>query len=172
MIYLILFWEFFKIGLLAVGGGLATLPFLFELAEKYPWFDVKTLTDMVAISESTPGPLGVNMATYAGFSAAGISGGIVATLGLVVPSLLIIILLAKAMNRCRENCRVQRVFYFIRPAVVALILGASWHLAKLAVFDAKTALICLGMFAAVHYFKRSPILYICAGAVLGIVLKL
>ena len=103
MTYLLLFAEFFKIGLLAVGGGLVTLPFLFDLAEKYPWFDVKTLTDMVAISESTPGPLGVNMATYAGFSAAGIGGGIVATLGLVLPSLLIIVLLAKVLQKYRNH---------------------------------------------------------------------
>ena len=172
MIYVLLFWEFFKIGLLAIGGGLVTVPFLFNLSNKYGWFSHQELVDMIAISESTPGPLGVNMATYAGFNTAGFGGGIIATIGLTLPSLVVIVWVSKMLFRFRDNCYVQTGFYAIRPAVVALILGASWHLAKLAVFDAKTALICLGMFAAVHYFKRSPILYICAGAVLGIVLKL
>ena len=85
MIYVTLFFEFFKIGLFAIGGGLATIPFLFQLTEKFDWFDVAELTNMIAVSESTPGPLGINMATYAGIQAAGLFGGIVATLGLVVP---------------------------------------------------------------------------------------
>jgi len=91
MIYLILFGEFFKIGLLAIGGGLVTVPFLYEMAENYAWFDTLELTNMIAVSESTPGPIGVNMATYAGFSAAGIMGGIIATLGLITPSMIIIV---------------------------------------------------------------------------------
>ena len=82
-----LFLEFFKIGLFAVGGGLATIPFLHQLAEKYTWFTVETLVDMIAISESTPGAMGVNMATYTGFTTAGIPGSLVATLGLVLPSI-------------------------------------------------------------------------------------
>ena len=85
-----LFLEFFKIGLFAVGGGLATIPFLHQLAEKYTWFTVETLVDMIAISESTPGAMGVNMATYTGFTTAGIPGSLVATLGLVLPSIVII----------------------------------------------------------------------------------
>ena len=86
MVYLQLFVEFFKTGLLAVGGGLATLPFLKEIAQTYSWFSVSQLTDMIAISESTPGPIGINMSTYAGFHAAGIPGAIVSTLSLVLPS--------------------------------------------------------------------------------------
>ena len=82
MIYLLLFYEFFKVGLFAIGGGLVTVPFLFDLSAKYSWFTTKELADMIAISESTPGPLGVNMATFGGFHAAGIWGGIIATLGL------------------------------------------------------------------------------------------
>ena len=76
MTYLILFLEFFKIGLFAVGGGLATLPFLSELAGKYPWFDESMLGNMIAVSQSTPGPIGINMATYAGFNAGGVLGGL------------------------------------------------------------------------------------------------
>ena len=95
MIYLVLFWEFCKIGLLAIGGGLVTIPFLMELTDKYDWFSKQQLADMIAVSESTPGPIGVNMATYGGFNAAGIWGGLAATLGLVFPSLVVIVLISK-----------------------------------------------------------------------------
>ena len=93
MIFLQLFWEFFKTGLFAVGGGLATLPFLYRLADKYPWFSAKQIPDMIAVSESTPGPLGINMATYTGFQHSGVIGSIAATFGLVLPSVIIIILI-------------------------------------------------------------------------------
>lgn len=73
MSLLILIFEFFKIGLFSVGGGLATLPFLYRLADKYPWFSAKQIPDMIAVSESTPGPLGINMATYTAFSTAALS---------------------------------------------------------------------------------------------------
>ena len=91
MIYLLLFWEFFKTGLFAVGGGLATLPFLTQMSVSHPdWFTTQMLADMIAVSESTPGPIGVNMATYVGYTVAGIPGAIVATCSLVLPSLIII----------------------------------------------------------------------------------
>lgn len=98
-----LFLEFFKIGLFAVGGGLATIPFLHQLAEKYTWFTVETLVDMIAISESTPGAMGVNMATYTGFTTAGIPGSLVATLGLVLPSIVIIIIIAHFLKQFSDS---------------------------------------------------------------------
>ena len=94
MIYLQLFWEFFKTGLFAIGGGLATLPFLYEVSDKTGWFTHGQLIDMVAVAESTPGPIGVNVATYVGYTTAGIPGGIIATLGLTVPSLTVILIIA------------------------------------------------------------------------------
>ena len=103
MIYLILFYEFFKVGLFSIGGGMATVPFLMELADKYPWFTKQELANMIAISESTPGPIGINMATYAGYQAAGIPGALTATLSLVFPTMVIIILVAKFMSDFSEN---------------------------------------------------------------------
>ena len=103
MIYAILVWEFFKIGLFAVGGGLVTVPFLFNLIDVYHWFTAQELTDMIAISQSTPGPVGINMATYAGFKVAGWGGGIVATLSEVLPSLIVVYFLARALNKWHEN---------------------------------------------------------------------
>ena len=104
MTYLLLFYEFFKTGLFAVGGGLATLPFLYDMAARHPeWFTTSQLADMVAVSESTPGPLGVNMATYVGFITGGIPGALVATIGLVTPSIIIILIVAAFLKRFRER---------------------------------------------------------------------
>ena len=121
MIYLILAYEFFKIGLFSIGGGMATLPFLMDLTNKYDWFTVSELTNMVAISESTPGPVGINMATYAGYNAAGVLGAVVATLALTAPAWIIIIVIAKFLENFSENTNVKAAFYGIRPAVAALI---------------------------------------------------
>ena len=172
MIYLILFYEFFKIGLFAIGGGLVTVPFLFDLAEHYPWFTTKDLVDMIAISESTPGPLGVNMATYAGFKAAGIGGAVIATFGLVSPSVIIIMLISKLLNKFRNNVWVDSVLSGIRPAVIALILFAGWEVAKLAVVDWRTLVLFLLFWTAIHFYKKSPIFYIVISAVIGIVFKI
>ncbi len=172
MIYWLLFYEFFKIGLFAIGGGLVTVPFLFDLAEHYPWFDAKDLADMIAISESTPGPLGVNMATFAGFKTAGILGSLCATFGLVLPSVVIIILLSKLLKKFRDNQWVCSVLAGIRPAVIALILFAGIEIAKLAVVDWKTAVMFVSFWVVIHFYKRSPIFYIIISAVIGIILKL
>lgn len=172
MIYWLLFFEFFKIGLFAIGGGLVTVPFLFDLAEYYPWFNASDLADMIAISESTPGPLGVNMATFAGFKAAGVSGAITATFGLVFPSVLIIIVLSRLLKKFRDNSVVCSVLSGIRPAVIALILFAGIEIAKLAVVDWKTLGLFVCFWAAIHFYKKSPIFYIVISAIAGIALKL
>lgn len=127
-----LYWEFFKTGLLAVGGGLATLPFLSRLADKTGWFTQQDLADMIAISESTPGPMGVNSATYVGFKTAGVPGGVVATLGLITPSIIIIIIIAAFLKNFSENPYVQNVFRHLRPASVALITAAGISVAYIA----------------------------------------
>lgn len=172
MIYALLFFEFFKIGLFAVGGGLVTVPFLFDLAEQYPWFGVQELADMIAISESTPGPLGINMATFAGFKAAGVLGGIAATAGLVFPSVVIIVWISKLLDKFHDYPCVQNVLYGIRPAVVALILTAGWEIGRLAVSDWLGGGLFAAFFLLIHFWKKSPIFYILLSAVAGIVLKL
>ena len=126
MIYLRLFWEFFKVGLFSVGGGLATLPFLYSLGAKTGWFSTADVANMLAVSESTPGPIGVNMATYVGFDCAGVLGGVVATLGLVTPSVIVIVLIAMALQAFRTNKYVDAAFYTLRPASTGLIAAAGW----------------------------------------------
>lgn len=135
MLYLRLFWEFFKTGLFAVGGGMATLPFLYSMSDATGWFTHAQLADMIAVSESTPGPIGVNMATYVGFSTAGIPGAVVATLGLITPSVIIILIIARVLAAFRQNKVVDAAFYGLRPCSVGLIAAAGLLVVKIALFD-------------------------------------
>ncbi len=132
MILVQLFLEFCRVGLFSVGGGLATIPFLTDLGQRTGWFNSGDLADMIAISESTPGPMGVNMATYVGFHTAGIAGGIVATLGLVSSSIVIILIIAGFLQKFRRSKAVDGVFYGLRAASVALITAALLQVAKIA----------------------------------------
>ena len=135
MLYLRLFWEFFKTGLFAVGGGMATLPFLYSMSDTTGWFTHAQLADMIAVSESTPGPIGVNMATYVGFSTAGIPGAVIATLGLITPSIIIILIIARVLAAFRQNKYVDAAFYGLRPCSVGLIAAAGLLVVKIALFD-------------------------------------
>ena len=135
MLYLRLFYEFFKTGLFAVGGGMATLPFLYDMADSTGWFTHGQLADMVAVSESTPGPIGVNMATYVGFSTAGVPGAVVATLGLITPSVIIILIIARVLAAFRQNKVVDAAFYGLRPCSVGLIAAAGLLVVKISLFD-------------------------------------
>ena len=134
MIYLLLFYEFFKIGLFAVGGGPATIPFLMNLTERYSWYTKQELLDMIAVSESTPGPIGINMATYVGYHTAGIPGAVLATFALVLPAFLIMLFVARLFMQYQNNRTVQAVFSGIRPAVAGLILYAAWTVLRVTAF--------------------------------------
>ena len=176
MIYLQLFWEFFKTGLFALGGGMATVPFLFDIGARTGWFTASELADMIAISESTPGPIGVNMATYVGFRSAGVLGGIVATIGLVTPSVIIILIVAKILSRFRNNPIVDTVFRYLRPAVIGLIMFALWQLVPLTFLGADRNILILPviafavlLFCLLKFKKVHPIVWIGVGAVFGII---
>ena len=132
MMLLRLFLEFFKIGLFAVGGGMATIPFLYDLSDRTGWFTHTQLADMIAISESTPGPIGVNMATYVGYEMSGIPGSIFTTLGFVAPSIIIIIIVSLFLQKFRENRYVESAFYGLRPASSGLIASAALSVAIVA----------------------------------------
>ena len=183
--FLMLCIEFFKTGLFAVGGGLATLPFLTQIQEKYGWFTAEELGNMIAVGESTPGPIGVNMATYVGFSSFGVLGGLCATLSLILPSLIIVLFIAKAMNAYQNNPLVQNMFAFMRPAVAGLIAAAGFSVMKIALLHpADTFLASISWIAVVLYAvlvalmywkpmkKLHPIVFIAIGAVAGILLKM
>lgn len=169
MTYFILALEFFKIGLFAVGGGLVTVPFLYDLTEQYDWFTAKELTDMIAVSQSTPGPVGINMATYAGYKAAGVWGSLLATLSLVTPSVIVVYLISKILTKWKDNPNVLRVLGGIRPAVLALILFAGWDIAKEFIVNYQTAGLLALLVVAMRFYKKSAIFYIIISAVAGLI---
>ncbi len=185
-IYILLFLEFFKTGLFSIGGGLATLPFLYNMADKYPWFDRAMLADMIAVSESTPGPIGINMATYVGYETGGIIGGILATVALVLPSVVIIIVIAKFLNKFNENKMVKSAFYGLRPAVTALIATAGFEVLKISIFtfekfaqshsivdilNIKSTILFATLFFITNKFKSHPLVIIGGAAIVGIIFK-
>ncbi|MEA5142367.1 MAG: chromate transporter [Oscillibacter sp.] len=190
MIYLNLFYEFFKTGLFAVGGGLATLPFLYDMADRTGWFSSSQLADMLAVSESTPGPIGVNMATYVGFTIRGIPGALVATLGLVTPSVIVILIVAAFLKSFRDNRFVNAGFYGLRPASTAMVASAGISVVALALlqvdqFHATGALadlinwkgvaLAAVLLVLTRWVKPTkglhPILFILASAVVGVVFQ-
>lgn len=192
MILLRLFAEFFRTGLFAVGGGLATMPFLSDIGARTGWFTRAELADMIAVSESTPGPMGVNMATYVGYKTAGVVGSVVATSGLVLPSLSVILIVALVLDRFRQDPRVDAVFKGLRPASTGLIAAAGWSVACIALFvpfvdfSGTKMLIsvainwkCIALAAVVFALTRwkltnglHPIVWIALSAVAGVVFSL
>lgn len=134
MIFLRLYWEFFLVGLFAMGGGMATVPFLFDLSQRTGWFTSADLANMIAISEATPGPIGVNMATYVGYATAGIPGSILAPLGLVTPAVIIILLIAKLLRSLWKSPKMQGLFSALRPASVGLIGAAAFSVCSVSLF--------------------------------------
>lgn len=183
MIYLQLFYEYFKTGLFAVGGGLATLPFLEDMAQRTGWFTHEQLADMLAVSESTPGPIGVNMATYVGFETAGIGGALCATVGLVLPSFIVIMLVVKVLEKFRSNRFVEAAFHGLRPASVAMIASAGLSVAAMTLLDLTASGLHLfrwkelALAAVILVLSRfvpkvknfHPIVFIALSAVVGIV---
>lgn len=181
MIYIILFAEFFKVGLFAVGGGLATLPFLYDLGEKYGWYTAQMIADMLAVSESTPGPIGVNMATYTGFTVGGIFGGLLTTIGLVAPSVIIVYIVYGFLKKFRDSKIVNSVFNGIRPAVTGLI-GAVWfglicnevintgEFTEVGQYiDFKAAILFVVLLIITKKTDKHPLFYIAIAAIAGIV---
>lgn len=183
MLYLRLFLEFFKTGLFSVGGGLATLPFLYEMQEKTGWFTVEDLSHLIAVSESTPGPMGVNIATYTGFVTGGVPGCFVAVVGLVTPSVITIIIVYRILERFKDNRYVEWAMYGLKAASAALIFSAGISVAKTAFILEETA-VCVSMinwiaaalaavlFIAMKLTKKHPIIYIIAAGIAGVLLQL
>jgi chromate transporter len=175
MILLELYFEFFKIGLFAIGGGMATIPFLRHLSMTTGWFPISFIVDMVAISESTPGPIGINMATYAGYNVGGLFGGLAATLGMVTPSIIIVLVVAGYMEKFSKSKTLEHSFWGLRPAVTGLIAVAGFDIIKIAVFemgllDLKKAIFFLVIFYMIKRFNRHPVAYVVVSAAVGILL--
>ncbi len=187
LVFLTLYIEFFRTGLFALGGGLATIPFLQELIQKYGWITDAQLLDIIAIAESTPGAIGINAANYMGYHAGGFWGGVAAVLGLVSPSIVIIVIIAHYFQRFKSSQLVASAFYGIRPVVAGLIGAAGFEVAKLALFKStqiaeaggildiinmKAMSVLIVGIILIRTWKKHPIVYIVCGAIVGVVLGL
>lgn len=190
MIYLRLWWEFFKIGMFSVGGGMATLPFLYDISDKTGWFTHAQLADMIAVAESTPGPIGINMATYTGYTTGGIPGAILATLGIIMPGIIIVTVVVAVLTKFRNNKYVESAFYGLRPASTGLIAAAGVLVVKIAllnldlyrqtgriidIVNIKAVMLAAVLIILTRFVKKTkklhPILFIAFSAVVGIVFK-
>lgn len=184
MILIRLFLEFFKVGLFAVGGGAATIPFLYNISDKTHWFTHTDLANMIAISQSVPGAMGINMATYVGYATYGVLGAITSTIGIIVPSIIIILVVARVLAKFKENKRVADCFYGLRPASTGLLLAAGFEIVKISIltlnkyaethniidiFSIKALILAGILFFFIRKYKKSPIFYIIASAVVGII---
>jgi chromate transporter len=187
MSLLILYAEFFKMGLFAVGGGLATLPFLFRMADQYEWLTRENVGNFLAIAQSSPGPIGVNLAAQTGFLYGGITVGIVAALGLVTPAIIIIAVIARMLQAFKENKIVASVFSGLRPAATGLLAAAGLGALQLALYNNnwdtwkeilrwKECILFAIIFLMIRKLKDHklghPIVFVIIGATAGILLKL
>lgn len=184
-IFFQLAFEFFKTGIFTVGGGLASLPFLYDISDRMGWYTNSELIDMIAIAESTPGPIGANMATFAGYKAAGILGAIVASVSLIVGPMILVIIIANFLEKFKDNKYVQAVFYGLRPAVAGLITAACYSVMAISLFSVDALksgnfmeflnLKACAFFAILFYgvmkFKKHPVVYIGIAAVVGMLIK-
>ncbi len=182
-LYLLLFYEFFKIGLFTIGGGYASIPFLYFLVTKYNWFTNDELTNMLAISNITPGPIGINMATYTGYTTAGITGAIISTLSIVLAPFIITVLFIKLFNKFQSCIYTDYIFKGLKPAACALltsiaikllyqtITGENFSFIIPSNIDTKDLFIFLALIIPFSFFKKNPLITILTGAILGIIFK-
>lgn len=188
MILLKLFWEFLKIGLFSVGGGMATLPFLYDLADSMGWYTYSQLADMLAVSESTPGPVGINMATYVGYTVGGFAGAVTATVGIVLPGVILVLIIVSVLDKFRGNRYVDAAFYGLRPASTALIAAAGVSVVEISLLNVSlfketgaftdlisipAIILAVVLWVLTNLVKPTktlhPVVFIAASAVVGIV---
>lgn len=168
MIYLQLFLSFFKIGLFSFGGGYAMLPLIQqEVVTSNSWLSLKEFVDVVAISQATPGPIAINSATYVGFKVANILGATVATIGVTMPSFILVLIMAKFFLKFKDNKYVSDALKGLRPAVVGLVAAAAILVAFTSYTDYKSILIFIPAFIAAYKFKADPILVMAAAGLAG-----
>ena len=171
MTILALFYEFFKTGLFSVGGGYATMPFLYAIAKNYDWYSLRELGDIVAVSVITPGPVGVNMATYAGFKTAGLFGSFISTMAIVLPSYFIIIFVSKALKKFEDNFYVKSIIYSLKPAGCGMLAAVGLQLAKQNIVDMPSFFLFAILFYLTLDFKKNPLYFFLVGGIIGIVIK-
>lgn len=169
-LFIQLFLQFFHVGVFSFGGGYATLPFLYDIAEKYHWYSAKQLTDMLAISSITPGPIGVNVATFAGFATSGILGSLIATTAIILPSYIIVTIVYKVLDKFRTNRNVKGAIRGLKPAGCALLSAVGIKLLFTSNLHLLGILILVAFVVASLKQKHDPLFYLGISAVLGLVI--
>ncbi len=166
-LYLQLFFQFFHIGVFSFGGGYATLPFLYDIAEKYRWYSVKQLTDMLAVSSITPGPVGINVATFAGYTTSGVLGAVIATCAIILPSFIIVTVVSEILDKFKTNKYVQGALSAIKPTGCALLSAVGVKLLVTSNLHI-SGIVLLVLFLALSYKKKlDPLFYLGGSAIFG-----
>ena len=172
MIYLQLIYEFFKIGMFSFGGGYATIPFLYHLSVQYGWYTIEDLKHMTALASITPGPVGINAATFAGIKTAGVFGAFLATLSEILPSLILVIVVSKLLRKFNENFYVKSIISSLKPISCALLVSVAVGLISPSIGDIK-GLILLGILLLLSWkSKKDPLFYMLIAGIAGILLVL
>ncbi len=183
MIFLLLCFEFAKIGLFSFGGGYATLPFLYHMSEIYNWFSLNELSQMLAISSITPGPVGLNVATFAGFKTAGFLGSLCATMSIMLPSFIFVVIISKMLKKFKDSPILTSVMYALRPATAAMLAAVAFRLFFESVvkfhslsdfyfknIDIKALLLLFVLFIISLKIKKDPLIFLALGAIAGLLL--
>ena len=172
MIYLHLILEFFKIGLFSFGGGYATIPFLYHIAQEFSWYSLEELTQMVALASITPGPVGINVATYAGYKTAGLLGAFLATISEMIPSFVLVLVVSKLLKKFSENFCVKSIIETLKPISCALLTSVALGLLKPELNDLKALLLLAFLLLTSWKSKKDPLFYILIAALVGVVFSL
>jgi chromate transporter len=170
MLYLHLFLQFFKVGIFSFGGGYATLPFLYEISSTYHWYSAKQLTDMLALSSITPGPVGVNVATFAGFTTSGILGAMVATTAIILPSYVLVTVIYKVLDKFKTNQIVQGAIRGIKPAGCALLSAVGIKLIFTSNLHLLGSILLIVLLVSGFVKKQDPLFYLGISAIIGLIL--
>ena len=168
MIYLQLICEFFKIGLFSFGGGYATIPFLYHLSQEYAWYSLEELTQMVAVASITPGPVGINVATYAGMKTAGVVGALLATVSELLPSLILVLIVAKLLKKFSDNFYVKAIIETLKPISCALLTAVAIGLLTPQIKDLKAMILLAVLLLMSWKSKKDPLFYILISAIIGV----
>lgn len=171
MIFLQLLYEFLKIGLFSFGGGYATLPFLYYISQNYGWYTLEELTQMCAVASITPGPIGINMATYAGLKTGGFCGALVATISIMLPSLVLVIIVAKLLKKFNDNKFVKFIIQTLKPIGCALLTAVAIGLVKSIIDDYKAIILLIVLLLLSWKTKKDPLYYIFISSLIGILFK-
>ena len=166
-LYLQLFLQFFHVGLFSFGGGYATLPFLYHIADNFHWYTSKQLTDMLAIASITPGPVGINVATFAGFTTSGILGAIIATTAIILPSFIIVTIVSRMLDKFRTNKYVQSSIKGLKASGCALLTAVGIKLLFTSNLHLLGTLLVISFIGSSFIKKFDPLLYLGLSALIG-----